>query len=346
MMKIRILLMIRAPLITVLSSICVILPQASWAQQDCVKNPPNVADLVETRPGFHRVAGPLAEFNPCHSSVELSMPGFFADKLADKPPLMIIAHGGNGPGSAEKEMVRRMNSHGVATLLYDAYNMNGFEYRGTNLFLTGASNESRQRMILKATVGAYQWAKKLKQVDTSRIFIHGLSNGGSVALNMAALSEPEHVRAVFAEGATPTGIGMPDKIKVPLYMVFGKIDNYGGKKEDDWMYTRTDPCAFNQVSPLTAVGTASRCNSRVNPEKMTISPQVWGEELKAAGQPIDFWFYENAAHGLLAGFIDRGMRTYGSGPSASVRYGWIGANTDAANQFVKDLMRVIIASYR
>jgi hypothetical protein len=40
------------------------------------------------------------------------------------------------------------------------------------------------------------------------------------------------------------------------------------------------------------------------------------------------------------------MRTYGSGPSASVRYGWIGANTDAANQFVKDLMRVIIASYR
>jgi dienelactone hydrolase len=282
--------MTRASFIAILSSICVFLPQASWAQQDCVKNPPNVANLVETRPGFHRVTGPLAEFNPCHSSVELSMPGFFADKLADKPPLMIIAHGGNGPGSAEKEMVRRMNSHGVATLLYDAYNMNGFEYRGTNLFLTGTSNESRQRMILKATVGAYQWAKKLKQVDTSRIFIHGLSNGGSVALNMAALSEPEHVRVVFAEGATPTGIGMPDKIKVPLYMVFGKIDNYGGKKEDDWMYTRTDPCAFNQVSPLAAVGTANRCNSRANPEKMTISPQAWGEELKAAGQPIDFWF--------------------------------------------------------
>ena len=95
-------------------------PQWSWAQNDCVKNPPNVANLVETRPGFHRVTGPLAEFNPCHSSVELSMPGFFSDKLAEKPPLMIIAHGGNGPGGAEKEMVRRMNSKGVATLLYDA----------------------------------------------------------------------------------------------------------------------------------------------------------------------------------------------------------------------------------
>jgi dienelactone hydrolase len=332
--------------ILILMTTSIFTSQLVWAQKDCIENPPNVANLVETRPGFHRVIGPLAKFNPCHSSVELSLPGFFSDKLAEKPPLMIIAHGGNGPGSAEKEMVRRMNSKGVATLLYDAYNMNGFEYRGTNLFLTGTSNESRQRMILKATVGAYRWAKTLSQVDTSRIFIHGLSNGGSVALNMAALVEPEHVRAVFAEGATPTGIGMPDKIKVPLFMVFGKIDNYGGKREDDWMYTRTDPCAFNQISPLAAIGTAHRCNSKTNPDKMTISPQAWADELKAAGQPIEFWFYENAAHGLLAGHIDRGMRTYGTGPSASVRYGWIGASPDAANQFVTDLMKVIAGSYR
>ncbi len=329
-----------------LAYISILMPATSWAQKECVTNPPNVANLVEIRPGFHRVMGPLALFNPCHSSVELSMPGFFSDKLAEKPPLMIIAHGGNGPGSAEKEMVRRMNSKGVATLLFDAYNMNGFEYRGTHLFLTGTSNESRQRMILKATVGAYQWAKTLSQVDTSRIFIHGLSNGGSVALNMAALVEPEHVRAVFAEGAPPTGIGMPDKIKVPLYMVFGRIDNYGGKTENDWMYTRTDPCSFNQISPQAATGTAHRCNVHVNRDKMTISPQTWAEELKATGQPIEFWFYENAAHGLLAGHIDRGMRTYGTGPNASVRYGWIGASPDAANQFVTDLMKVIMESYR
>ncbi len=94
MMKTRILLMTRASFIAILSSICVFLPQASWAQQDCVKNPPNVANLVEIRPGFHRVTGPLAEFNPCHSSVELSMPGFFADKLAEKPTFkaMVCRH--------------------------------------------------------------------------------------------------------------------------------------------------------------------------------------------------------------------------------------------------------------
>ena len=316
-----------------------------FAKTECKPRVGEVAKLVEIRKGFHRVDGPLAEFDPCHSSVEFSMPGFFSDKLAEKPPLMIIAHGGNGPGSAEKEMVRRMNSNGVATLLYDAYRMNGFEYRGTNLFLTGTTNESRQKMILKATLGAYQWAKQLSQVDTSRIFIHGLSNGGSIAMNMAALVEPEHVRAVFAEGATPTGIGMPDKIKVPLYLVFGKIDNYGGKTQDDWMYTRTDPCAYNSMSPIAAIGTASRCSSQVNSNILTISPQAWGQQLKAGGQPIEFWFYEDAAHGIMAGPIDRGMRTYGTGPDANVRYGWIGANPDAANKFTKDLMQVIISTY-
>lgn len=322
------------------------LPESAWAYKKCVNNPAGVAKLIEIRPGFHRVSGVLADFDPCHPSVTLSMPSFFANKLSEKPPLLIIAHGGNGPGAAENEMARRMNSKGVATLLFDAYNLNGFEYRGSNLFLTGMSNESRQRMILKVTYGAYNWAKTLNQIDNTRIFIYGLSNGGSVALNMAALVEPEHVKAVFAEGASPTGIGMPDQIKVALYLAYGKIDNYGGKTEDDWMYSRTDSCSFNEISPIASIGTAHRCNRMINSEKMTISPLSWANTLKKDGQPIHLWFYENAAHGLLAGYINRDMRTYGTGPSAILRFGWTGADPDTAHQFVKDMLTVITESYK
>jgi len=314
-------------------------------QSDCRPAPLGVAQLVEIRPGFHRVQGLLAEFDPCHRSVQLSMPGFLADKLADKPPLMIIAHGGNGPGSAEQEMVRRMNARGVATLLFDAYEMNGFQYRGTSLFLTGTTNESRQRMIFKSTLGAYHWIRQNPRVDTTRLYIHGLSNGGSVALNMAAVVDPAHVRVVFAEGAPSAGIGMPDQIRVPLKMVFGKMDNYGGRTQDDWMPRRTDPCVVNQPAEGAAAGTAQRCSLRVNPASQGLSPYQWAEQLKAEGQPVEFWFYDDAAHGLLAGAIDRGMRTYGSGPTASQRYGWIGASSKAANLFVADLMGSIKASY-
>ncbi|MBM3351799.1 MAG: hypothetical protein FJY51_00870 [Betaproteobacteria bacterium] len=329
-----------------------LLPALLWglclsalAQTDCRPPPPDVARLVEIRPGFHRVAGPLAEFDPCHRSVQLSMPRFFADQLGDKPPLMIIAHGGNGPGSAEQEMVRRMNAQGVATLLFDAYELNGFRYRGTSLFLTGTTNESRQRMIFKATLGAYRWALAHPRIDHSRLFIHGLSNGGTVALNMAAVVDPAHVRMVFAEGAPSAGIGMPDQIRVPLRLVFGKIDNYGGRRADDWMHLRTDPCAVNRPADEAAPGTTQRCSHRNNPDAQGLSPQQWGEQLKADGQPLDFWFYDDAAHGLLSGPIDRGMRSYGSGPSADRRYAWIGASADAANRFAADLIKAIKATY-
>lgn len=315
------------------------------AQSDCRPPPPDVARLAELRPGFHRVEGPLAEFDPCHRSVQLSMPGFLADKLGEKPPLMIIAHGGNGPGSAEQEMARRMNARGVATLLFDAYEMNGFRYRGTSLFLTGATNESRQRMIFKATLGAYHWARQNPRIDSTRLFIHGLSNGGSVALNMAAVVDPAHVRMVFSEGAPSAGIGMPDQVRVPLKMIFGKLDNYGGRTEDDWMHLRTDLCSVNQPAAGAAPGTTQRCSLWNNPMDMGLSPYQWAEQLKAQGQPVEFWFYDDAAHGLLAGPIDRGMRTYGSGPTASRRYGWIGAAPDAANRFTADLIKAIRATY-
>lgn len=320
-------------------------PVAGLAQADCRPAPPDVARLVEVRAGFHRVEGPLADFDPCHPSVDLSMPGFLSDRLPGKPPLLIIVHGGNGPGAAEREMARRMNARGVATLLFDAYAMNGFQYRGTPLFLTGVTNESRQRMILKVSLGAYSWAQRQERIDASRLFVHGLSNGGSVALNMAALVDASRVRVVFAEGLSPTGIGMPDRVKVPVKLVFGRLDNYGGKREDDWMHTRSDPCAFNRPSPLAAPGTARLCSGLANPEAVTPTPQAWGEAAVTEGQPVEFWFYEEAAHGLLAGSLVKGMRVYGTGPSAQTRYGWTGASAEAAARFVGDMMRAIQATY-
>lgn len=322
-----------------------LVPIAGLAQANCRPAPPDVARLVEVRAGFHRVEGPLADFDPCHPSVDLSMPGFLSDRLPGKPPLLIIVHGGNGPGAAEREMARRMNARGVATLLFDAFAMNGFQYRGTPLFLTGVTNESRQRMIFKVSLGAYSWAKRQEGIDVSRMFVHGLSNGGSVAFNMAAVVGADRVRMVFAEGLSPTGIGMPDHVKVPVKLVFGKLDNYGGKREDDWMHTRSDPCGFNRPSPLAAPGTTRFCSGLANPEAMTPSPQAWGEAARGRGQPIEFWFYEEAAHGLLAGPLVKGMRVYGTGPAAQARYGWTGASTEAAARFTEDMIQAIKATY-
>ena len=336
--------MLRAKALSLLSFFSVMTVDAI-AREDCNPPPMDVAKLVEIRSGFHRVTGPLAQFDPCHSSVNFSMPGFFSTKLGEKPPLMIIAHGGGGPGAAEKEMMRRMNKAGVATLLYDAYEMNGFQYKGTMLFVLGVTNESRQRMIFKATFGAYKWAKKQPEIDTTRIYINGLSNGGSVAVNMAGVVEPEHVPAVIAEGASPTGIGFPDNINVPLKLVYGRLDNYGGKAEDDWMYTRSDPCSFNLEFKLAPVGVYARCSAKNNPTDMVQSPMAWASDLKSQGLPIDMWFYDNAAHGVFIGTMKKETRTYGTGETANFRYGWIGSRDGDADQYAADIVKLIKSSY-
>jgi dienelactone hydrolase len=304
----------------------------------CNPAPKDVAELVQIRENYHTVRGPLADFDPCHASVDLSMPGgLFSRRSAEKPPLVILVHGGGGLSNLERNMATALNRKGFATLVYDAYQMNHF-YQGISLFLTGMTNGGRQRMIYKATLGAYQWALTHPEIDTSRIHFHGVSNGGSVLLNIAGAVDPAHVKGVFAEGPSPAGIGMPNKLLVPLRMIFGKLDNYGGKAEDDWMWSRVEPCLTVDHYRLAPPGTAESCNARLNPQGTSITPIEWYEKQKASGADIEVWFYENAAHGILAGPIDRGIRMYGG---TVKRWGWTGSSGNAAEKLVSDMEQFI-----
>jgi hypothetical protein len=96
----------------------------AWAQGPCVPGSSENTKVVASG-SIKTVEGILADFDPCHRSVQLSMPSIFAKKRGEKPPVVIIAHGGGGVGSYEREFSKLMNRSGFATLLYDAFEMNG-----------------------------------------------------------------------------------------------------------------------------------------------------------------------------------------------------------------------------
>ncbi len=133
------------------------------AQSQCVPSSPENTKVVASG-SLKTVEGTLADFDPCHRSVQLNTPSLFAKKRGDKPPVVIIVHGGGGIGGYEREFAKLMNQNGFATLLYDAFEMNGLT-SGSNLVLNEMRNSARQRMIYKATVGAYQWVLKNDKVD-------------------------------------------------------------------------------------------------------------------------------------------------------------------------------------
>jgi dienelactone hydrolase len=296
---------------------------------DCVKYPSPITTLTEVKPGLFAVMGKPADFDACNASVEFKTPN------ADKPsPLVIISHGGSGAGPAEKNIATEFRKLGFATLLFDAYKMNGHT-QDWKFWATQVTNESRQRLNYQATLGAYQWALAQDKVDNRNIYLHGVSNGANVVVNMAGEVDPAHVKGVFAEGTMMSGIGVPDKLNVPVRLIFGKLDNYGGRQPDEWRWLLKEECALNGKTDNFSQpqGSAQRCSLDHNPQALTQSPQEWFQERKQAGDDIDIWWYEDAAHGMFSGPLLRQTRTWGAN---NMRYAWIGASAAAREKFLID----------
>lgn len=285
----------------------------AFAQSQCVPSSPENTKVIDFR-SLKTVEGPLADFDPCHGSVQLSMPSFFSKKRGEKPPVVIIAHGGGGVGGYEREFAKLMNHNGFATLLYDAFEMNGLR-SGSDLVLYQMRNSARQRMIYKATLGAYQWVLKNDKVDTSKVFVQGLSNGGSVAINMAASTDGKNLKGVIAEGSPAAGIGFPNEINVPLLMIYGTADVYGGTRADDFMHLRGNACLQNDYYELAPKGFSEACHWNSNSTNLMPTPLAWYEQIKAKGGDIKFELIEGGGHGMLFDIFSSSVRHLSGGRS-------------------------------
>ena len=281
----------------------------SHAQSDCKPAPAGTTTVVDLGP-IKSVTGVLADFDPCHRSVRLASPGFFAPKRGPKPPLVIVVHGGSGLGGYEKEFASLMSTQGYATLVFDAFEMNGLTF-SSNLVAYQLSNAARQKMLYKVAYGAYLWAIQQEKVDATRIFVQGLSNGGSVAINLAGAVTPAHVRGVIAEGSPSAGIGFPDALKVPLLMVYGSADVYGGVLPNDFMHLRGNPCPINDFYALAPAGFGAVCNKDVGYDQLMPSPLGWFQRISAEGFDVRFELIEGGGHGMMFSDFSSSVRKVG-----------------------------------
>lgn len=311
--------------------ICIfMLATNAWGQSQCVPSSPGNIKIVDSG-SIKTVEGPLADFDPCHGSVQIGMPSIFAKKRADKPPVVIIAHGGGGVGGYERDFAKLMNQNGFATLLYDAFEMNGLR-SGSELVLYQMRNSARQRMIYKATLGAYQWVLKNDKLDTNKIFLQGLSNGGSVAINMAASTDGKNIKGVIAEGSPASGIGFPNEINVPLLMIYGSADVYGGTRADDFMHLRGNACLQNDYYELAPKGFSEVCNRLSNSTNLMPTPLAWYEQIKSKGSDIKLELVDGGGHGMMFDNYSASVRPLGGGRNY---YMSRGASADARKRLEK-----------
>lgn len=294
------------------------------------------AQLQILRQGVHTVQGTLAGFDPCQASVRFRLPAGVV-----RPPLMISLHGGGGI----KDVLasdQAFFEHGMATLTFDAYEMNRFTGRGPLFWVRQVSNEARQRMLLSTAWAAYQWAIQRDDIDTQNIYIFGISNGAAVAANLAAMVDPQHVRGVIAEGITPVGLGLPHQTRVPLMLAFGRLDDFGASDPKMMRWLLSDPCRFNVRFELAPPGTAARCNNTSGPTEMTPSPLAWVDSIHARSAPIEIAYFENMAHNAYFGPLMQQRATWGGGQTLGAS---LGATPEARALFFQ-AMTAFIARQR
>ena len=279
--------------------------------------------------GFYVITGDLAHFDPCHRAVSFRKPS-----AVQNPPLVIMLHGGAGLTNSTTSLATELRRQGFATLTFDAYRMNGFN-RDPMFWNTRVNPAPKQHMLFKIALGAYEWALTRTDIDTNSIYFYGISNGATVVLNLAAITSPEHVRGVFAEGAPSVGLGLPDTLVVPVRLIYGKLDNHSGRHESDWMWLRSSECFLHKPHDLSPQGTAHWCHIPRNFNSVAISPLDWSNRQKDSGADLEVWFYEDGAHDFFYGPIDRGMLVINERFN---RFAWVGASRATQRSMISDIV--------
>lgn len=294
---------------------------ATWAGPSITCSPQERGELalVPLRPDFFTVSGRMGGFDPCEAQVRFRIPAG-----ANQPPLMISVHGGGGIRDVLKSD-EAFFQHGMATLAFDAYAMQGLTGRTSLFWARSVTNEARQRMIFTTAWAAYRWAKQRTDIDTRRIYLFGISNGAAVVANLAGLVDPLHVKGVIAEGVTPIGLGLPDEIKVPVQLVFGKLDDFGNLDPKGSRWTLSDDCSLNIQFANVPAGSALFCN-RTHPGQRIPNALEWVSMVQKNGGQIEVLYIEDMAHNAYAGPLVRRTATWGNGQTMGASLG----ATDAA----------------
>lgn len=213
--------------------------------------------------------------------------------------------------------------------------MQGINGRDSRFWALSVTNEARQLMIYTTALAAYKCALQREDIDRSRIYFFGISNGATVVANLAGVVDPNHVKRVIAEGITPIGIGLPDKINVPLLLTFGNLDIYGNRDPNGKRWNLSGPCSINIIFPDAPVGSSRVCSNKYGGGRQTPSPLQWAENIKKAGATLEISYFENMAHAAFLGPLSLGQNTLGSGET-------FGSSTGATNAARTEFLNVML----
>lgn len=281
---------------------------------------PQTQSSTKIVPGlvFYTIEGDLAEFDPCHSSVSINI-----NKAKPTAPIFILIHGGHGLTNDVRNLSAALINLGFSTIYFDAFQMNDLYPRGMSWFQM--SNDPKQRMLYKSNLAAYHWIAE-NYPNAEDVYLYGISNGATTAVNIAAIEGLNKIKGVLAEGMPTLGLGLPNEIFYPVRLIYGKLDSYAAKSLDVKLWNRRNTCIMNTEIFSQPLGNAVNCNPGwgVYMTDFTEEPIKWFDRLKSLNFDLEIWWLEETAHSLFVGNLIK--NTYNDVDGR--RYAWIGGSNN------------------
>jgi dienelactone hydrolase len=198
--------------------------------------------LVPGRVAPLDIVGEPAGFDSKSAQVFIHKP-----KSQKASPVLLYIHGGGGFTPGEQKVPELFRSFGFATVAFDAFRLNKIGGLSSQELSTKLSLTGKQQMLTPVAGQALDWILKQDWADQDRIYIYGHSNGARVALAMAGQVKPNNVRMIFADAPAHCCVTLPGALNVPVKLLFGDKDNYGGTGPNDLLYERRNPMTGDSI---------------------------------------------------------------------------------------------------
>lgn len=223
----------------------------------CRKNAkPSQADydsIVETQPPILKPV--TVKLSDAIGGYYSSLP-FYYDKTSKRYPLLVFLHGGGQVGNGQIDLPLLLND-GVAKLVQEKKFPANFAVNGKNFsFITLSPQFSRYPS--DADVKLFiDFAKKAFRIDTARIYLSGLSMGGTVSANMGGEYTSE-LAAIAPIAGVSTGSTMK-----------AICNNIAAGRLPVWVFHNNGDPAFSVSDPINFVAAINTFHPAIAP-KLTV----------------------------------------------------------------------------
>ncbi|MBE7172454.1 MAG: hypothetical protein INR73_17840 [Williamsia sp.] len=253
----------------------------------CKKNAnPSQADynaIVETQPPVLKAV--TQKISDAIGGYYVSLP-FYYDKTNKKYPLLVFLHGGGQVGNGQIDLPLLLND-GVAELVQDKKFPANFNVDGKNFSFITLTPQFNRYPSDADVKGFLDFARKSYRIDTARIYLSGLSMGGTVSANMGGEYTDQLAAIVPIAGVTTGSI------------LQNTCNNIATGKLPVWVFHNTGDPSTSVSDPINFVSTINTFHPAIAPKLTLFNSNVhdaWTEAINPKYKENGMNMYEWMLH--------------------------------------------------